>query len=242
MPALPRSAIVLAGGLGTRLRSAVPDLPKPMAPVGGEPFLARLLDHWIARGIDHFVLSVGYRHEAIVDHFGSAWHGARVDYAVETSPRGTGGGLLLAAEALPRDRRFVLLNGDTWFDVDLARLAGFTEACDADWCFALFRPLEQGRYMGLVLAADGRIEAFRGAPGGPANGGVYLVHPRALPRADPDRSASLENDLFPAFAAQGQRLFGLECPGDFIDIGVPDDWRRAASVLPPSRRSEPAHA
>ncbi|HEY4956213.1 MAG TPA: sugar phosphate nucleotidyltransferase, partial [Caldimonas sp.] len=84
------SAIILAGGLGTRLRDAVPDLPKPMAPVAGRPFLAHQMDHWIAQGIDHFVLSVGYRAVAISNHFGDRYRGVPIDYVVEAAPLGTG--------------------------------------------------------------------------------------------------------------------------------------------------------
>jgi hypothetical protein len=91
------SAIVLAGGLGTRLRSAVPDLPKPMAPIAGRPFLAHQLDQWIAHGIRDFVLAVGYRHEAISDYFGAHYRGASIRYSVEATPLGTGGALLCTA-------------------------------------------------------------------------------------------------------------------------------------------------
>jgi D-glycero-alpha-D-manno-heptose 1-phosphate guanylyltransferase len=120
------SAIILAGGLGTRLRSAVPDLPKPMAPIAGRPFLAYQLDYWIRQGVDRFVLSVGYRHESIMAYFGAAYRGIAVDYSVEQTPLGTGGGLLLALERLDGGQRpFLLLNGDTYFEVDLATLSAF---------------------------------------------------------------------------------------------------------------------
>ena len=238
-----RCAVVLAGGLGTRLRSAVPDLPKPMAPVAGVPFLARLLAHWMGQGIRHFVLSVGYRHEAISSYFGRTWRGARIDYVVEPTPLGTGGGLALAMAGLPPQERFLLLNGDTFFEVDLGALSAFAQAQDADWCFSLFRFQEQGRYMGMDLRADGRIHALVAGASGPrlANGGVYLVHPRSLAAVEPGRAASLENELFPAFLAQGQVFAGLESPGRFIDIGVPADYQRAVEVLPPFSPAEPDH-
>ena len=239
------TAVVLAGGLGTRLRSAVPDLPKPMAPVAGQPFLAHLLDHWIGQGVRRFVLSVGYRHEAIRSHFGIAYRGAAIDYAVEATPLGTGGALRLAADGLDADERFLLLNGDTWFGVDLARLGAFAAKAEADWCFSLFRTAEQDRYLGIELGEGGRIEGLRAripATGGLANGGAYLVHPRALAGLAPGTApVSLENDLFPRFLAAGQRFVGLPCDVPFIDIGVPADWRRAADVIS-SRHPEPTHA
>lgn len=228
------TAIILAGGLGTRLRSAVPDLPKPMAPIAGRPFLEHQLDFWIAQGVRHFILSVGYRQEAISGHFGSRWHDATLDYAVEATPRGTGGALLLAAAQLPDDRPALLLNGDTYFDVRHEALAARAAKCDAHWCFALFRNTDPARYMGVGVARDGRITALR-APAAPlANGGVYWFRPESLRgiALDAAQPLSLENDLFPRLLAQGQRFAGLESAGAFIDIGVPADYHRAASVLP----------
>ena len=126
------SAVILAGGLGTRLRSAVPDLPKPMAPIGGRPFLEYQLDYWIVQGISRFVLSVGYRHEAIMQHLGTRYKGIELEYAIEKRPLGTGGGLLLAAEKASRGGPFLLLNGDTYFAADWKVLNAYALAHDAD--------------------------------------------------------------------------------------------------------------
>jgi D-glycero-alpha-D-manno-heptose 1-phosphate guanylyltransferase len=231
------SAIILAGGLGTRLRSAVPDLPKPMAPVAGRPFLAYQLDYWIGQGVDRFVLSVGYRHEAIVGHFGASYRGVAIDYSIEQAPLGTGGGLLLALGKLaPQQQPFLVLNGDTYFEVDLAALEELHRRKRSDWTFALFRCPQAGRYMGMEINEDARITALQsgtGTPGRLANGGVYLVSPDA-PRAGPwsagDR-LSLEDDLLPAAFQGGRSFYGLECAGAFIDIGVPEDYRRAPGLL-----------
>lgn len=231
-----KAAVILAGGLGTRLRSAVPDLPKPMAPIAGRPFLEYLMDYWIGQGIERFVLSVGYRHEVIQDHFGSTYRGARLDYAVEDTPMGTGGGVLLAAARLRGDSPFLLLNGDTYFAVELAQLERFAVEHEADWCFSLFRANEAGRYMGMNIGTDGRVLALKSNDdqiGRLANGGVYRVHPRALVDHPftPGRKVSLEDDLFASAMARGQALFGLECSGAFIDIGIPSDYHRADHVL-----------
>jgi D-glycero-alpha-D-manno-heptose 1-phosphate guanylyltransferase len=234
------TAIVLAGGLGTRLRQAVPDLPKPLAPVAGRPFLAWLLDHWAVQGVERFVLSVGYRAEAIREAIGSRHAGVPVEYAVETEPLGTGGALLRAAGGLSRDERFLLLNGDTWFEVPLAELAACAVRHDADWCLSLFRTEDGARYMGPRLAPDGRLLALTDPDAqGPrwANGGVYLVHPRSLRPASAGSSGpvSLEADLMPRWLAQGARFVGHPSSAAFIDIGVPQDWRRAAAVVAPDR-------
>ncbi len=229
------SAVILAGGLGTRLRSVVTDLPKPMAPVGGRPFLEYQLEYWINQGISRFVLSVGYRHEAITEHFGSRYKGVQLEYAVEEQPLGTGGGLLLAAEKLKQDTPFLLLNGDTYFEADWNALDAFALEHGADWCFSLFRTSEKGRYMGIEMSAQGRITSLKsGIEQGHrlANGGVYWVHPRALSRAGrSDERLSLEDDLFPQALAAGRRILGIEFRGTFIDIGVPDDYHRASSLL-----------
>lgn len=228
------TAIILAGGLGTRLRSAVPDLPKPMAPVNGRPFLEYQLDYWIGQGITRFVLSVGYKHELISKHFGTHYKKASLDYVVEPNPLGTGGGLLLAAEKILDEEAFLLLNGDTYFAVDLAALQAFSAACQADWSFSLFRAAEEGRYLGMLVSPQGQITALKSsAPGALANGGAYWVKTRSLQNCgfSSREKVSLEDSIFPAILTSGQRLYGLECNGIFIDIGVPDDYRRAQALL-----------
>jgi D-glycero-alpha-D-manno-heptose 1-phosphate guanylyltransferase len=238
------TAIILAGGLGTRLSAVVADLPKPMAPVAGRPFLAHQMDHWIGQGIDRFVLSVGYRAVAISNHFGDRYRGVPVEYALETTPLGTGGALMLAAAKLRSTEPALLLNGDTYFDVDLAALAAHAERLEADWCLALFRHDDAARYMGVAVSADGRITALRSADAPHANGGAYWFRPDALSAAAlaPGQAASLENDLLPRLFDQGQRFAGHVSDGDFIDIGMPHDYLRAASVLPARLAMEARHA
>ena len=229
------SAVILAGGLGTRLRSAVPDLPKPMAPISGRPFLEYQLDYWISQGVHRFVLSVGYRHEAITEHFGFRYKGVQIEYAVEERPLGTGGGFLAAAEKLDSQEPFLLLNGDTYFGVDRKVLHAYALEHDADWCLSLFRTSEKGRYMGIEVSPEGQIMSLRsGVEQGSrlANGGVYWVHPRVLSEAPSlGEKMSLEDDLFPNAFAAGRRLFGIEFKGTFIDIGVPEDYHRAPTLL-----------
>ena len=229
------SAVILAGGLGTRLRSAVPDLPKPMAPIGGRPFLEYQLDYWISQGVSRFVLAIGYRHEVIVQHFGLRYKGVEIEYAVEEHPLGTGGGFLAAAEKVGCREPFLILNGDTYFGVDLNVLNAHALEYDADWCFSLFKTSENGRYMGIEVSPEGRITSLKsGIEQGSrlANGGVYWVHPRVLSEAPSlGEKMSLEDDLFPRAFAAGRRLFGIEFTGTFIDIGLPNDYHRASTLL-----------
>lgn len=230
------SAVILAGGLGTRLRSAVPDLPKPMAPINARPFLEHQMGYWITQGINHFVLSVGYRYKTIIDYFGTQFEGASLDYVIEETPLGTGGGFVLASKKVSQQENFLLLNGDTYFEIELKSLINFSEKTDADWCFSLFRTGEEGRYLGMNILPDGQIISLQGELNSEdrlANGGVYLINPRALSSLAllSGHKISLEEDIFPAAMALGQRFFGKEFQNTFIDIGIPDDYCRASTIL-----------
>lgn len=227
--------MILAGGLGTRLRGVVSDVPKPMAPVRGRPFLEHQMDYWIGQGVGCFVLAVGYKHAVISGHFGERYRDIPVSYAVETEPLGTGGGLLLASKGLAEP--FLVLNGDTFFEVDLRDLRTFHEAHRSSWTFTLFRSDDTGRYMGMEVDPGGRVVRLKsesGVSGGLANGGVYMVDPSALRAATSfaGRRVSLEDEVLPAIQGAGCTLYGMQCTGRFIDIGIPEDYRRAGDVLP----------
>lgn len=174
-------------------------------------------------------------HEKIQRHFGKSYSGAAIEYSIEESPLGTGGALLIAAQKLDVKSPFLLLNGDTFFTVPLKSLRAFAAARDADWCLSLFRGTGDARYMGMDVSADGEIISFEpdNGLGQLANGGVYWVNPRSL--ADLGFSAgekiSLEKGIFPKAKAAGQRMFGVEFSGKFLDIGLPSDYYRAAEIL-----------
>ena len=230
------SAIILAGGLGTRLRQAVPDLPKPMAPLNGRPFLEYQMDYWMAQGIRQFVLSVGYKHDLIEKHFGTAYRGAKIDYSIETTPLGTGGGLLLAIDRIRSSGPWLVLNGDTFVEVSLAELEKLHGANQADITLSLFPVDNNTRYTGVEIDAAQRITRLRSAAdGGPQliNGGVYLLGQAALSGLSYRKGdkVSFENDILEKALESGKRLFGHPCHGKFIDIGVPEDYARAASLL-----------
>ena len=228
------TAIILAGGLGTRLKKIVQDLPKPMALIRGRPFLEYQMDFWISQGVTKFILSVGYLKQIIIDHFGDSYLSASIDYFVEDEPLGTGGALLLAAQGLTET--FLVLNGDTFFEVDLNNFIAFHKKQQSELTLSLFKSNQLGRYMGVDLEDNGEILSLQS--GGNeltllANGGVYLVNPSALKRLNYKlyTKSSLENDLLPKFISLGVGLYGFESSAKFIDIGVPEDYYRAQKIL-----------
>lgn len=230
------SAIILAGGLGTRLRSAVPDLPKPLAPINGRPFLEYQLDYWLGQGIRRFILSVGYKHELIQQHFGNAYRGAEIDYAVETEPLGTGGGLLLAAGRIRAPGPWLVLNGDTFLEVQAEELAAFHQRHDADVTLSLFEVVQNTRYTGVDVDEAGRVTRLQSEATGQRqliNGGVYLFGEAGLAMLSyrPGERVSLETEILESMLRGGRRVFGCAAHGRFIDIGIPDDYARAAALF-----------
>lgn len=228
------TAIVLAGGLGTRLKGVLKGLPKPMAPIRDRPFLEYQMDFWIDQGISRFILSVGYLNQTISSHFGDSYRSVEINYVQENTPLGTGGGLLMASKNLAEP--FLLLNGDTFFEVDLNDLSLFHNEHNAEWTMSLFRSKDLDRYMGVGLAKTGEILVLKSKQSQIdllVNGGVYLINPSAISRLNlnPGIKSSLENQLLPSFLSLGGGLFGIECYGKFIDIGVPEDYYRAQKIL-----------
>ncbi|MDF1756779.1 MAG: nucleotidyltransferase family protein [Legionellaceae bacterium] len=235
---MEKTAIILAGGLGTRLRTVVQDRPKPMALINDRPFLAHQLDYWIAEGVEKFILSVGYKHEMIIDYFQDKYNGAKIDYAIEHTPMGTGGGLVLALQKINDERPFLLLNGDTYFTVNLNNLEDFSKKNDSDLTFSLFHTNDAKRYMGIDINNLSEVIALQSTlknqPEILASGGVYWVsNTIALKNAAKifNGPSSFENDILPQMLNNGSKLFGFACDGDFIDIGLPDDYYRSSSIL-----------
>ena len=228
------TAIILAGGLGTRLKVAVPDLPKPMAPLFDRPFLEYLMDYWIKQGVNHFILSVGYKKEVIMSHFYDEYHGASIEYSIEEIPLGTGGGLLNAAQKLSDP--FLVLNGDTFIEIDLNKMIDFHYDKRSDWTLSVVKLNRSDRYMGIEMTDNGEIvslDSFHDQDFQLANGGAYLINPSVIEKMEwkLDINISLENELLPAFVSSSGVLCGIKCSGKFIDIGVPEDYIRAQEIL-----------
>jgi D-glycero-alpha-D-manno-heptose 1-phosphate guanylyltransferase len=232
-----KTAVILAGGFGTRLRSLVSDRPKPMALIGDRPFLQYLLDYWITQGISRFVLSVGYMSSVIIEFFGEFYRGCQIIYSVEEKPLGTGGAVLLASKLLQSEESFLLLNGDTFFPIELSDLEEFHERSNSKCTFSLFISNEDDRFMGIKVDGQGRIlelNSEKGVRGEYANGGVYIIDSSLLigcPLSLRDAPISLETDFFKLCLLQNYEFYGLPCLKDFIDIGLPHDYLRAKNLL-----------
>lgn len=229
-------AVILAGGLGTRLRTVIADRPKPMAPVKDRPFLHYLLEYCAIQGLSRIILAVGYKGDMVRDYFGDRFlsasgHSLELDYSFEDTPLGTGGAIRLAVEKIHSETLFVL-NGDTYFDVKLDELSRFHTRNKARISIALKDLTGCDRY-GTVEMSGNRITAFRekrALAQGRINGGTYCLDQSILKDYRPGDVFSFEKDILEKYA-ESQALFGLPFTGDFLDIGVPEDYRRAESLL-----------
>jgi D-glycero-alpha-D-manno-heptose 1-phosphate guanylyltransferase len=224
-------AIVLAGGLGTRLAGRLNGVPKPMAPISGRPFLEILLNQLTRAGCKRVILSVGHLHKAIQQHFGAAFGGMRVDYAIEDVPLGTGGAIRLAL-AQAREESVLVLNGDTFLQADYAQLIRFHAAQSTAMTMAVAHQPDVARY-GAVVIRDGRIVGFeeKGTAGaGWINAGAYVLN-RNLPwpAALPEKFSFELDFLMPEIARIAPAAY--EVKGFFLDIGVPEDLDRAQTAL-----------
>lgn len=224
-------AIVLAGGFGTRLRAVVPDLPKPMAPVAGKPFLELVLAGMANQGFARVVLSLGYKADVISAYFGGRFQGMELVYEVEDVPRGTGGAVRAALGRCDADHVFIF-NGDTFLQLEVSEV----EACWARHSEPVIVTREVGdtaRY-GRVQVQDGYVADFlEKGQGGPGliNAGCYVFPRDLLAGAAPGvASFSLEADFLAEAVHQGGfRSFTTR--GMFIDIGIPEDYQRAQHEL-----------
>ncbi|MDF0497939.1 HAD-IIIA family hydrolase [Bradyrhizobium yuanmingense] len=227
-----RQAVILVGGLGTRLGERTRLVPKPLLEVAGRPFLEYLFDELTRYPtIEEIVLLAGHRADVVVEAYhGKSWRRASVTVVCEPSPCGTGGALKHAAGKL--QDRFFLLNGDSWFDFNLLDLALRARNSSALVHMALKRDQAGDRY-GRVVLAGSRVRSFLGAgsqPNGPINIGVYCID-RAVLRYIDELPCSLEQQVFPRLVAEGQLEAGLY-DGFFIDIGIPSDFERVQHELP----------
>ncbi|MDN5337920.1 MAG: D-glycero-alpha-D-manno-heptose 1-phosphate guanylyltransferase [Thermotogaceae bacterium] len=223
-----KEAIVLAGGLGTRLRSVAKDLPKLMVDVNGKPFLEYVLSYLEKEGIERVILSVGYKWETIFEYFGNKFKNLELVYSVETVPLGTGGAIKLALEKTQGDEIFVL-NGDVYFGINLAELYSYHKEKKSNLTLALKEMRNFDRYGVTEIDANGRIIKFSEKmyrTYGLINGGRYVIDKKFFMSFNLPDKFSIEKDFFEVYY-NDYKFYGKKFDNYFIDIGIPEDYEKA---------------
>lgn len=225
-----QEAIILAGGFGTRLQSLVNEVPKPMAPINNEPFLNYLFDYLKHYQIKHVVLSTGYLSEKIIDYYKSEFNGIKISYTKEELPLGTGGGIRLALEKCTTSNVLVL-NGDSFFDIDIESYNQNHIHSNAQHSLALREIDNASRYGTIKRGNDNSIIAFKEKDNrehsGLINGGVYILNRELfLDQTQANTTFSIEKDFYENRISE-LNIFGFEYNGYFIDIGIPEDYKKA---------------
>ncbi|HRH49166.1 MAG TPA: nucleotidyltransferase family protein [Panacibacter sp.] len=227
-----KEAIILAGGLGTRLKSAVPDLPKCMAPVNGKPFIAYVIEYLKQQGVEKFIFALGYKSESFESFLKEEESTIRYQLSIEQQPLGTGGAIKLAC-LIATEKNVLITNGDTLFKTDVNKLSAFHLKMGADCTLAL-KPMHQFERYGVVeLNEDYSIKSFKETQyyeEGLINGGLYALNlSDFLNEALPEKF-SFEKDYLEALY-QKRKMYGLIQEAYFIDIGIPDDYKKAQSEI-----------
>ena len=234
------TAAILAGGLGTRLRSVVANRPKVLALVGGKPFLAYLLDQLAAQGLSQVVLCTGYLGDQVQAYFGESYRGMHVLYSFEDRPLGTGGAIVQALPLLASET-ILVLNGDSYCRTDFQASLGWHRQHRARGTIVLAQVEQVSRYGQVQTGPDGSIAKFcekHGAQGpGWINSGIYWFERAALADLPLREPLSLEGDVLAAWV--GQSLYGFSQAGPFLDIGIPEDYARAERFLAAISESPP---
>jgi len=223
------SCIILAGGYGTRLQSVVNDVAKPMAPMGNKPFLHVLMDYLHQEGLEKFVLSVGYKAETVSAYFEKLSLPYSIQYIIENEPLGTGGGIKKALQAVDADE-FLVLNGDTFFQLPIAKFVQDAQNSRANFFMALMENKNAQRFGSVRL--DGDLVVDFGAPhaDGLNNAGVYFLNKSEFLSACDADKCSLETEIFPKLI-RNKQLKAKRYEAYFIDIGIPEDYKRAKNEL-----------
>jgi D-glycero-alpha-D-manno-heptose 1-phosphate guanylyltransferase len=227
-----KTALLLVGGLGTRLKSVLPSTPKPLAPLGDMTFLHLPVLQLRSQGIHRIVMCSGHLADQIEAEFGDGtkWDVA-IEYSKELAPLGTAGAVRFADRFLKDDSDFLVMNGDSFLQFDVQEFIRFHQGHDGLVSMAVRRVADAARYGTVLLNEKNRVVEFREKTGihdsGMINGGVYIFN-SAIFKSIPKGPASLETEIFPKLLSQG--VFGLEQHGMFIDIGTPEDYSRAQEV------------
>ena len=220
-------AIILAGGFGTRLQSVLKDIPKPMAPVAGKPFLEYIIRYLSSNGVSKIILSVGYLHEVIYEYFKSDFEDTKIIYSIETKPLGTGGAIK-AALPLTDENEILIINGDTYFDVSLQQFYSAHNSENAFMTMALKQMYSFDRYGIVGIDSNNHITSFiekNYFESGMINGGVYILDKKRFMQISLPEVFSFEKDFLEKY--YNNDFYGFVSDSYFIDIGIPEDYIRA---------------
>jgi NDP-sugar pyrophosphorylase family protein len=232
MPEIP-DVVILSGGFGLRLRGMIGDVPKPMAQIAGRPFLELLLRQLKRHGFSRVVLSVGYKQEVIREFFGEKAFGLELAYSIEASPLGTGGALREATGHIGTETALVM-NGDSYTDVDLSRLVRQHAGNDADVTVVVI-PESRADAGSVVLDREGKVTAFAEKRQVPESrylsAGIYMLRKDLIAGVPQGSKISLEEQLFPQWLAAGKGIEGFVFEGQCLDIGTPERYRKAQHAL-----------
>ena len=226
------TAVILAGGMGTRLRKVVSDRPKVMAEINGKPFLYYLLDQLAYASTERVIISTGYMAESIEDAIGSLYRSLHIDYSREAKPLGTAGALKLAGQ-VDGTNYYLVMNGDSFTEVDLISLMVVHKNSDANITVIVKSVEDSSRYGTIQMGDNNHIIEFseksNAASRGLINVGVYLMNTSVLQKITKKTPCSLEYDFFPLMASKG--IYGYETKGEFIDIGTPESFAKAEAFF-----------
>ena len=225
-------AIILAGGLGTRLRSVVADLPKCMAPVNGIPFISFIIDDLLKQGVTRFIFSLGYKSENVIDFVEERYKHLDKVYVIEKEPLGTGGAIKESCRAATQENVFVL-NGDTLFSIDLQELADIHIKQHAECTLALKPMTNFNRYGSVETNSNAGVIAFNEkqfCAAGLINGGIYALHAKHFLQEPLPEIFSFEKEYLEKNTGK-HKLYGIAFDNYFIDIGIPEDYERAQKEL-----------
>lgn len=233
------TAIIVAGGFGTRLKHVVSDVPKPMAPINGLPFLSIILKQLAQKGLQKVVLATGYKHEVIESYFGDDFEGLSIYYSIENSPLGTGGAIakafqFIVSKNLNTKNDILILNGDSYFDLDLTAFEKLHEQKNADISIALKHMEDFDRYGVVALKESGEIEQFKEkqpTQKGLINTGSYLINISTKETLDAFKPPFSFEQKILENAALSLKLYGFIQTGYFIDIGIPQDYELAQTYF-----------
>ncbi len=226
---MKKEAIILAGGFGTRLKETVPSLPKCLAPVKGKPLLSYIINYLIDNKINKIIFSLHYKSEMVIEYVKSNFNFINYEFVIEKGPLGTGGAIALALEKTNTDN-IVVLNGDSIFKIELDSFYEFHSDMNSSFSIALKKMSDPYRYGTVNTNKECKIICFNekneSLKDGIINGGIYIVNKTIFLKEIISPSFSLENDYL-AISTEKKNIYGKTFDDYFIDIGIPDDYKRA---------------